>query len=120
MIVDREGLQPSVFQRQQQVGTRPVDNVAKPGPVTAQERIGIALGLLAEVANVGRKRIVLAKRCVELKLRQRLILQLRPASDGIQRQHAGGGIGERPVIDDTATEGSAESADGLSAVEEAA
>src|ERR1019366_8274940 len=119
-IVDRERSQPAVFQRQQQVGTWPVDDVAKPGPVTCQERIGIVLGLVAEVANVGRKRIVLSKRGVELKFWQRLVFQLRPVAGGIQRQHAGGRIAERPVIDDTATKGSAESADSLSTVKEAA
>src|ERR1019366_770487 len=103
---------PAVFQRQQQVGAWPVDDVAKPRTVTGQEGIGVALGLAAESTNVSRKRIVLSKRGVELKFRQGLVFQLGPAADGIQRKHACGRIGERPVIDDAATEGSAKSADG--------
>ena len=119
-IEDREGLQPAVLQRQQQVGTWTINHVSKPSAVTGQERIGIALGVHAEVANVGRKRIVLSKGGVELQLRQRLILQLCPTSYGVQRQHDGGRIGERPVIDDAAAKGSAEPANSLSTVEEAA
>src|ERR1039458_6800925 len=83
-------------------GTWPVDNVAKPRTVTGQERIGIALGLLAKVANVGRKRIVLSKRGIELEFRQGLVFQLGPAADGIQREHACGRIGGRAVFVDAA------------------
>src|SRR5271167_3609136 len=109
-----------VLQRQEQVRTWPVDDVSEPALIASHVGIVVALGLQAEVANVSRKWIVLPECAVEFKFRQRLIFELCPAADRVQRKHGRRGIGGVTVEDDAAAQGGPESADCLSAIEEAA
>src|SRR5271169_4448244 len=97
VVINRERLQMAIFQREQEIGSRPVNYVAEHALVARERRITVTLRI-GERAYIGRERVVLPKRKVELKLGGWMVFQLCPASHGVERKHCGVGIDKRSVV----------------------
>src|SRR5262249_17443885 len=77
----------------------------------------VALCLIGEVADVRGERAVLTKSAVELQLGRGAKLDLRPSSNGIERNDLRVGVGERAVEQDAPAQCRAEATNRCSAIE---
>src|SRR5581483_801765 len=93
IIVEGPGCQSLIFHRQEQIGTRPVNEIDKPATISNQGGIKITAGRV-ELAQLVSKRAVLPDGCVEFQVRLGLEFELRPASHAVESSYRGSGIAE--------------------------